>query len=199
MKLDDERIFGLVNQTWKSVLDAELNRVESGRPWIGGEPCVTASLRIAGAWGGSAQVRRPSAIALRVAAEVLAMEPKALGTCETPRGHSGLASWKQSLGAPHRRVPRIFSHVLSGRAVRGALGEDRNAIAGSLKHVPPAPSRLSLPAVSEEEWAGSGIPTPGRLAVSVDFGGWTGLSEPACSTMERATKVCRRPVRRGLS
>ena len=84
MKLDDERIFGLVNQTWKSVLGAELSRVESGRPWIGGEPCVTASLRIAGAWGGSAQVRRPSAIALRVAAEVLAMEPKALGTCAPP-------------------------------------------------------------------------------------------------------------------
>ncbi|MCX6633804.1 MAG: BrnT family toxin [Acidobacteria bacterium] len=29
------------------------------------------------------------------------------------RGHSGLASWKQSLGAPHRRVPRIFLHVLT--------------------------------------------------------------------------------------
>jgi hypothetical protein len=152
MKLDDERIFGLVNQTWKSVLDAELNRVESGRPWIGGEPCVTASLRIAGAWGGSAQVRRPSAIALRVAAEVLAMEPQAL----------------------------------SGGEVRDALGEDTNVIAGSLKHVLPAPCSLSLPAVNEEEWAGSGIPTPGRLVVSMDFGGRPGLPESACSTMERA-------------
>jgi hypothetical protein len=33
------------------------------------------------------------------------------GTCQKIRGHSGLASWKQSLGAPHRRVPRIFLHV----------------------------------------------------------------------------------------
>ena len=199
MKLDDERIFGLVSQTWKSVLDAELSRVESGRPWIGTAPSVPGSRWMAGASGGSAQVRRPSAIALRVAAEVLAMEPKALGTCETPRGHSGLASWKQSLGAPHRCVPRILSHVLSSRAVRGALGEDRNAIAGSLKHGLPAPCRLALLSVSEEEWAASGIPNQGRLAVSVDFGGRTGLPEPAHSTMERAIRVCRRPVKRGLS
>jgi hypothetical protein len=33
-------------------------------------------------------------------------------TCKKNRGHSGLASWKQSLGPPHRRVPRIFLHVL---------------------------------------------------------------------------------------
>ena len=72
-------------------------------------------------------------------------------------------------------------------------------IAGSLKHVPPAPSRLSLPAANEEEWAESRIPTPGRLVVSVDFGGRPGLPEPAHSTMERAIRVCRRPVKRGLS
>jgi hypothetical protein len=35
-------------------------------------------------------------------------------TCKEIRGHSGLASWKQSLVTPHRRVPRIFLHVLAG-------------------------------------------------------------------------------------
>jgi hypothetical protein len=34
-------------------------------------------------------------------------------TCKEDRGHSGLASWKQPLGSPDRRVPQIFLHVLS--------------------------------------------------------------------------------------
>jgi hypothetical protein len=40
-------------------------------------------------------------------------DPQQLRTSERIRGHSGLASRKQSLGTHHRRVPRIFSRVLS--------------------------------------------------------------------------------------
>jgi hypothetical protein len=75
MKVDDERISGLGSHTWKFVLGAEIGGVESGRGRIGGGSCV------AGARGGSARVRRPSARALRVVAGVFGSESQA-----TPSG-----------------------------------------------------------------------------------------------------------------
>jgi hypothetical protein len=55
---------------------------------------------------------------LKVERKIRLVHParRALRTCKKIRGHSGLVSWKQSHGAAHRRVPRIFLHVLSGAA-----------------------------------------------------------------------------------
>jgi len=83
MKPDNQRISGRGSQTWKYVLDAETSGVESGRGWIGGGPCA------AGARGGCARVRRPSAKALRVVAEVFGMEPQATPSGGEVRGALG--------------------------------------------------------------------------------------------------------------
>ncbi|MCX6636425.1 MAG: GNAT family N-acetyltransferase, partial [Acidobacteria bacterium] len=61
-----------------------------------------------------------------------------LRTCEKIRGPSGLASWKQSLHTPHRRVPRIFSHVLRPGAARDLdrIGEIQRASPDGAQWIP---------------------------------------------------------------